>query len=77
MKILFLLLAIANAVLFMWEYRSGALAPTRETPAQETSYQEQILLVRELKTVLPAVVQQPQNPVTVEQEPVVDKTEEN
>jgi len=47
MKILVFLTALANVVLFMWEYRHGAFeqaAKTSQQPARES-----ILLVRELK----------------------------
>ena len=75
---LFFLLTIANFGFFMWEYKSGAFAtPVSETSAPNTSSQEQILLVRELKTAVSSG-QQTQKPATDEQAPVLtDKTEGN
>ncbi len=48
MKHLFFLVALANAVLFMWEYKSGALAPTAATVSNATPDLEPILLVSQL-----------------------------
>jgi hypothetical protein len=47
MKILVLLLALANVVLFMWEYRSGAFVQAVKTSQQAD--REPIVLVSELK----------------------------
>lgn len=47
MKVLVLLLALANVVLFMWEYRNGAFVQTAETSQQAD--REPIVLVSELK----------------------------
>jgi len=49
-KILFFIMVLANLVLFLWEYRSGAFVKT-ETMAVEN--QERILLVGEEKKELP------------------------
>lgn len=50
MKILCLLVILANIFLLMWEYRSGAFTAHNEKPEQQTSYgQDQILLLHELK----------------------------
>ena len=52
MKTLFLLVAIANVALFMWEYKTGAFVPISETSEQNSDFdQEQILLVSEIKNV--------------------------
>lgn len=52
MKTLFFLVVIANVALFMWEYKTGALAPVIETTLQNTELdQEQILLASELKNI--------------------------
>ncbi len=47
MKILVLLIALANVVLVMWEYRHGAFEQVAKTPQQPA--REPILLVSELK----------------------------
>ncbi|HEY8095052.1 MAG TPA: hypothetical protein VIE65_03040 [Methylobacter sp.] len=47
MKVLVLLIALANVVLFMWEYRNGAFEQVAKLPQQPA--REPILLVRELK----------------------------
>lgn len=48
MKHLFFLVVLANAVLFMWEYKSGALAPATATAPNATPDLEPILLVSEM-----------------------------
>lgn len=48
MKILVLLAALANIVLFMWEFKYGAFE--RHPPASQHQGQERILLVSELKS---------------------------
>lgn len=51
MRILVLLLIVANIALFMWEYKSGAVDMLATNTEQDTqSNQEAILLVSELKT---------------------------
>lgn len=47
MKILFLLAALANVTLFMWEFKHGAFEPAVKTSQQ--SIREPIVLVGELK----------------------------
>jgi hypothetical protein len=47
MKILFLLGALANVVLFMWEFKQGAFE--RSAEAVQQAGQERILLVSELE----------------------------
>lgn len=47
MKILVLLIALANVVLFMWEYRHGGLEPAGKASRQPS--REPIVLVSELK----------------------------
>lgn len=47
MKLLVLLIVLANVVLFMWEYRNGAFEPAVKPPQQPG--REPILLVNELK----------------------------
>jgi hypothetical protein len=60
MKTLFLLVAIANFALFMWEYKTGAFVPVSETSEQNAdSDQEQILLVSELKNVPQSITPAP------------------
>jgi len=47
MKVLVLLIALANVVLFMWEYRQGAF--DQGSKASQQPDREQIVLVSELK----------------------------
>jgi hypothetical protein len=50
MKILCLLVLLANIFLLMWEYRSGAFTVHKGNPEQQViKGKEQILLLRELK----------------------------
>jgi hypothetical protein len=50
MKILCLLVLLANILLLMWEYRSGAFTAHKENTEQHVIYgKEQIFLVHELK----------------------------
>jgi hypothetical protein len=50
MKILCLLVLIANIFLLMWEYRSGAFTAPKKTPEQQLiKGKEQIYLLSELK----------------------------
>ncbi|MEQ1543476.1 hypothetical protein [Methyloglobulus sp.] len=50
MKILCLLVLLANIFLLTWEYRSGALTTHKESPEEQAlKGKEQILLIRELK----------------------------
>lgn len=48
MKILFFAVVLANIVVFMWEYRQGALSQVNKAPQQYG--QERILLVSELQS---------------------------
>lgn len=48
MKILFFLVALANVVLFMWEFKSGAFVPVHKTGQLADASRKQILLVSEL-----------------------------
>lgn len=47
MKILFFLAALANVVLFMWEFRQGAFE--RDAKTAQQPLRERVLLVSELK----------------------------
>jgi hypothetical protein len=47
MKVLVLLIALANVVLFMWEYRHGAFVQANKTSPQPS--REPIVLVSELR----------------------------
>jgi hypothetical protein len=50
MKILCLIVILANICLFMWEYRNGAFnADNRKLEQQLIESKEQILLLQELK----------------------------
>jgi hypothetical protein len=50
MKILCLLVILANIFLFLWEYRTGALTTRKENPEQlAINGREPILLLQELK----------------------------
>jgi hypothetical protein len=65
MKILCLLVLLANIFLLMWEYRSGAFTAHKEKPEQQAiKGKEQILLLRELKkephSLLPKINQEMQ-----------------
>ena len=49
MKILCLLVILANIFLLMWEYRNGAFSAHKENPGQHLIYgKEQIFLLHEL-----------------------------
>jgi hypothetical protein len=68
MKTLFFLVAIANVALFMWEYKTGALAPVTKISEQNTDLdQEQILLVSELKIIPQAIT-----PAPVSEQPMAE-----
>lgn len=50
MKMLCLLVILTNIFVFLWEYRSGALMPTKETSEQSLAKgKEQIFLISETK----------------------------
>jgi hypothetical protein len=74
MKTLFFLVVIANVALFMWEYKTGALAPVIETTSQNTDLnQEQILLLSELKNIPQPILPAPASEPPVEETALIEK----
>lgn len=55
MKALMFLVIIANIILLLWEYRSGAFTPATPAPTQEAPDQEPILLLSEVKVTTPEI----------------------
>jgi hypothetical protein len=77
MKVLFFLVVIANVLLFLWEYKTGAWVTSDKTVIPAEAGQEPLRLVKELKNELEAVQKSeesapvlPISPDTPEQSPV-------
>ena len=76
MKALFFLVVIANVVLFMWEYKTGAFVPVTEISEQNAdSDQEQILLVSELKNIPQVLTPAPVSGQSVAKTAATDKAD--
>jgi hypothetical protein len=72
MKILCLLVALANIFLFMWEYRNGAFIEPKANAGQTIfAGKEQIVLLRELKKEPPSFLPKP--PPQMQLDPVKPK----
>jgi hypothetical protein len=61
MKILYLLIILANIFVFLWEYRNGAFTDKSTSQAQAAVYNEKIILLSEqIQQLQPALPKQTQ-----------------